>query len=740
MTNDANGIFLDRALYLLEAGFHVFPLGGYGETPPDYFIRDRFNGDVDKARAAWPKQPRISWKTFQSAPPSEETVRHWAAMWPNANIGIATGKLVVVDADNMESSDWVRRNLTPTPWRVKTGKGYHYYYAANPQLEIRNSADPLAKIDTRGTGGYVVAAGSRHSSGAVYTDDIAQDMGAVALCDLPALQVSDVEAISHYRHTNLQIASAAQPRQGSGNLVGFDASRWTTPATGEPVNEGGRNVAAASLAGQYLRQGVSLRDTMALLDNWNQSNQTPLSDTELKTVVASVARTHTANHPDNPIAIEAPTPQPNVSSKRKKIDTFPAHLLNVPGMVGDIARYINITSIKVQPILALGASLALCGTLMGRKVRTRSDLRTNIYIIGVSDSGSGKEHGRKAIKRLLLDAGCLKLLGAERLASDSGLFAAIYNSPACLILKDEMGRFLKAVNDPRAAAFMAEIVTSFMELSGSADSNYFEKKRAENIDKDSRMIVQPCVCIYGTTVPGRLFQSITIADITDGFYPRMLTLHSDTPDPLPQVAADKTPPAELIDLIRLWAARPVNAYSTGNLDLAPNPLWVECSPDAQQTFDAFEAANRVRRAATRGSGIDAIWARALEHALRCALIVACGRNFDQPQIEGDDAAWACEFVKFVNDRSIAEIDVTVASNEHESQIKQVLDYVAKCGGVEKSELLRKFRSIKTAVMNDLLATLQSTDEISIALDKKPGSGTEGGRPTLRVHWNGAKSV
>src|SRR5258708_27357895 len=66
---------LDIALTLLDKGLHVFPLGGVSEDPPDYFVKERFGGDVEKARSQWPKQPRIGWKTFQTAPPTEETVR-----------------------------------------------------------------------------------------------------------------------------------------------------------------------------------------------------------------------------------------------------------------------------------------------------------------------------------------------------------------------------------------------------------------------------------------------------------------------------------------------------------------------------------------------------------------------------------------------------------------------------------------------------------------------------------------
>lgn len=725
---------LDRALFLLEAGFHVIPLGGYGETPPDYFIRERFDGDVDKARRQWPKSPRCSWKAFQLEAPTEQTVRHWWGMWPNANIGIATGSLVVVDGDSAESVEWIRKNLTPTPWRVKTGNGYHFYYAGNPALDIRNTADPLTKIDTRGTGGYVVAGGSRHFNGTVYEDELPDDMGSVALCDLPTLTAEDLAKIESFKHKSMGEASAVHPKQGQGNLVGFDARRYNTAATGEPVLEGGRNNAAASLTGKYLQQGLSLRDTQKLLMEWNNSNVAPLSEPELTTTIASVAKTHLSNNPLSTIPLISPTTQPVIH--RRKVMVFPNHLISVPGLVGDVARYINHTSIKPQPILALGAALAFCGTIMGRKVRTRTDLRTNIYVIGVADSGSGKETARRAIKRLLQDANRMSMIGAEDLASDAGLFGAVYCEPSCLLLLDEVGRFWKAVTAPNAPQYKVDVATALMRFFGTADSTFPEKRKAEHGENPMRIIIQPNVCMYGTTVPGRMFESLKIADVTDGFMPRILMLHSETPDPMPQIPGDRTPDPGLIDVIRMWIARPVNAYTTGNnlADLVPNPLYVDASPEAEQQFDAFEAKNRDRRTATRGTGIDAMWARAIEHARRLALIVACGRDFDSPIIQVDDATWGCELVTAVFNRSISEIDSRVSENEQESTLKMISDYLADAGSVARSTLLRKFRNVKTTEMNAHLGRLQETDQISVALAEKAEAAA--GRPALMVTWLG----
>jgi uncharacterized protein DUF3987/bifunctional DNA primase/polymerase-like protein/primase-like protein len=303
---------LDVALALLEKGFHIFPLGSYGEPAPEYFVRDRYDGDQAKADAQWPKTPRVAWKVYQTAPPSEATVRQWWTQWPTANIGIACGKLIAVDADSAASVEWCKKSLPHTPWRVTTGKGMHFYYQKNTLVEVRNSVDENAKLDTRGFGGYVVAAGSRHPNGNYYTDQIDSGSGDLLPHDLPMLDTAAVQSIVTYRNGNiartLLPGTVAATFSGKGNLAGFDASKVHIPADGSPVAPGGRNNAAASLAGKSFNQGLSMRDTKALLDSWNATNPSPLSDSELNTTIGSVARTHEANHPDRPIPLEAPPP------------------------------------------------------------------------------------------------------------------------------------------------------------------------------------------------------------------------------------------------------------------------------------------------------------------------------------------------------------------------------------------------------------------------------------------------
>src|SRR5262245_9042008 len=136
----------------------------------------------------------------------------------------------------------------------------------------------------------------------------------------------------------------------------------------------------------------------------------------------------------------------------------PPSLDRLDGVLSLMVEHILATAIRPQPWLAVGAALAVLGALMGRKVRTPTNLRSNLYIIGIAESGGGKDHARKAIKEILVQAGLSHHLGGERLGSSAGLITALVRQPAALFQIDEFGRFLAHVVDKRRAPkYLSEI-------------------------------------------------------------------------------------------------------------------------------------------------------------------------------------------------------------------------------------------------------------------------------------------
>jgi hypothetical protein len=118
------------------------------------------------------KHPR-SRHGLHGASTNAARVRAWWAAWPNANVGVATGRLVVVDVDDARGRaalamlERAHRRLPPT-LTAASGRGAHLYFRAGAQ-RVANSVGRLgAGLDVRGRGGYIVAPPSLHADGHRY--------------------------------------------------------------------------------------------------------------------------------------------------------------------------------------------------------------------------------------------------------------------------------------------------------------------------------------------------------------------------------------------------------------------------------------------------------------------------------------------------------------------------------------------------------------------------------------------
>jgi hypothetical protein len=120
------------------------------------------------------KVPAIAWREYQDRLPTEAEIRTWFSGVP-MNLAIVAGAVsgvVVIDADDAAALRWCTQRLTYTPWQTRTPRGFHLWYA-HPGVRIPNRArletqDGRLAIDVRGDGGYVIAPGSVHASGATY--------------------------------------------------------------------------------------------------------------------------------------------------------------------------------------------------------------------------------------------------------------------------------------------------------------------------------------------------------------------------------------------------------------------------------------------------------------------------------------------------------------------------------------------------------------------------------------------
>lgn len=122
------------------------------------------------------KVPALAWREYQTRLPTAIEIDAWFGAAP-LNLAVITGEIsevVVIDADDPDALRWCTRRLPYTPWQTQTARGFHLWYR-HPGVAVANRArletrDGRLAIDIRGDGGYVIAPGSLHASGAAYRE------------------------------------------------------------------------------------------------------------------------------------------------------------------------------------------------------------------------------------------------------------------------------------------------------------------------------------------------------------------------------------------------------------------------------------------------------------------------------------------------------------------------------------------------------------------------------------------
>lgn len=384
-------------------------------------------------------------------------------------------------------------------------------------------------------------------------------------------------------------------------------------------------------------------------------------------------------------------------------------LLAVPGLVGDLASWIVKSSPKQQPILALGASIASMSTILGRKVQLKNGLRPNIYVLGVGETGCGKERARQCIK-MVYDALGQQGMVIEGVSSGSALETVLKDNPVVCLLIDEIGYFLSLAKEDSASGYVKEIVPMLLKLYTAGETSYRCLKYADKERNSDVIVEQPSFSLYGTTVPSVLYSGISKRNLSDGFLSRLLVFESEDPDPIFNFIEpeDRNIPKNVVDGYNYWINKTNNPYASGNVEeLTPNPLIVQITSEALKVFYDLESMMRQKRAAMRKLGEDqGPYTRVHATAMKLAMIRACGVVFDNPEITEMDAKWGCDLAWLLTDMFLKKIENRVSENKIESYSQRIYEIIGSCKeGITKRELSRRSQWVRRQERCEIINTL-----------------------------------
>ncbi len=413
------------------------------------------------------------------------------------------------------------------------------------------------------------------------------------------------------------------------------------------------------------------------------------------------------------------TPEPPVVADPGPI---PEDLFQVPGFITQVMDFTLSAAPYPNVGLAFCGAMALLSFLTGRKVCTAGDLRTNIYLLALASSGTGKEFPRKVNSHVLFQVGLSGALG-DKFASGEGIQDALVRSGAMLFQNDEMDGVLRQINLDHENR-RESIPNILLTLYTSANDVYPIRVKAGQ--KEAIHIDQPHLTLFGTATPQYFYESLSQRMLTNGFFARLSIVDVGRRGVGQTPGSARNVPPSILDIARWWADY---QPSSGNLQQHhPVPREVAFDPQAAEAVDQLrimteaeydrseEAQDEVGRTA---------WSRTCENAKKLALIYACSENHQEPVISLPAIEWATSFAMHQTRRQLFLAETYVAENPFHAECLKVVRKLKEAGGqMGRSQLLRVMRC-KAQDFDQIIGTLIQQGDIkttTIPSKTKPAQG------------------
>lgn len=254
--------------------------------------------------------------------------------------------------------------------------------------------------------------------------------------------------------------------------------------------------------------------------------------------------------------------------------------------------------------------------LAGRKVCTSGDLRTNLYLLALASSGTGKEFPRKVNSHILYRVGLAGALG-DKFASGEGIQDTLLRSGMMLFQNDEMDGVLRQINSDHDNR-RESIPNILLTLYTSASDIYPTRVKAGQ--RDVVHIDQPHLTLFGTATPQFFYESLSRRMLTNGFFARLSIVDVGSRGPGQGPRSVREVPDSVIATAQWWADfQPGH----GNLqNFHPEPRAVPLDPDAAEAVEQLRKLTEAEYQAAEQASDEVArtaWSRTCEHANKLAL-------------------------------------------------------------------------------------------------------------------------
>lgn len=635
---------------------------------------------------------------------------------------------------------------------VDSGSGNgsrHYWFKKDPDIKIKKTTKEYKGIDFLSAGCFVVMPNSLHKSGSCYTFPfekkshpdkisdapqeliqkierqvtISEDRSEPGSCDIAELREA-LEAIPNDEHTEyddvwLPIGMALHHETG-GSQHGFNL--WIEWSEKGPKHDDSQmtykwdSFANGGFGGSKYTGGTIFH--MAQEAGWNRDYS------KLVDLTPFLDRMKTG---------EVQQLEIKKDDKVYKSNKLPTSLKNAPGMIGIITDYIMSQAPKPLYMPSLAAALTYCGTVLGRDYKTDQENYTGTYTIIVAPTGSGKEKPRSMIKDILVNTNQGKVV-SNAPTSKGAISTALIECPRVQFQIDEIGHFIESGNGRNASQNKIDVRSTLMELYGLSGSTYLpekysrmgeykhglKKENGEEVETVDLTVQKPFVSVFGMTTPAKLTESMTRMMIQDGFINRFTIVQAQEGRQKMQKVTHRPIPQSVLNWTETALRRSPSALASTMKDVFDSRTGenvINFSSESTDLISDFEDKIIAKQNKLEKEGLDELYSRTVEQAMRYALIVELSQRPESSEIQKESTEWAIEYVKYNAEQFEKLVKFELVETKHEALFRDGLKAIAKgkSDGVQHSTLMSRspFRSQNKQTREEILKYLIDTEQILV---------------------------
>lgn len=341
------------------------------------------------------------------------------------------------------------------------------------------------------------------------------------------------------------------------------------------------------------------------------------------------------------------------------IPAFDLALYDVPGMVGDIAKWAGKQSYLLQPAFdisvgLMSTALASCNKYVVQGWAT--PLQPYFMLLAPTAGGKGS-----ALDGVYEFAARAKMNGAvfQGFQSYYALLDKLAESPgmACW-LWDEAARRLKATRN--SSSFDYQIITWLLALYGRANSHVpaFPGRKTEIPALD-----RPWLGLMAAAQPDQLIESVSVSDLAMGLLNRFILFDSGDAAPKANLERSDVFPSSIAHKAKIMR------------EFDPKHFPQEVVFDSTGVWTRFRDFDNEARQHAATEGDNEIWGRANQNALICAGIVAVGVDPKKPRITMEIAEWAIALIRWGISCWAARLGESTARTFRERESKAVERFI-----------------------------------------------------------------